>query len=156
MIIDRIDRFDLYRSLSPLLPVALQWLHAEPERADGRYEIDGDRLFAMVQGYATEPAAAKKWEAHRAYVDLQVVTAGVEMIGYAPVETLTIAESYDAEKDVAFYDAPADGGATLVHVPAGMAMLLLPGDAHQPGVQAGRPGAVRKVVFKLAAEAFRS
>jgi YhcH/YjgK/YiaL family protein len=45
---------------------------------DGRYEIDGDNIFAMVQSATTVEAKSKNFEAHQQYVDVQMVLQGCE------------------------------------------------------------------------------
>jgi biofilm protein TabA len=152
MILDTIDAFDAYcpyRTLSPLIGEAMDWLRLNRDAEDGRYPLVGDRLFAMVQTYTTGPASERKWEAHRRYVDLQCILSGVEAMGYASSPTLAVAEAYDRERDAVFFEPPAEPATRLV-VAAGQAVLFAPGDAHQPGVAPGEPAEVRKVVFKLA------
>ena len=75
------------------------------------------------------------------------MVSGVELIGWAPVASLR-ADPYDAGRDIAFLD----GQGSFVRMPAGQAMLLWPEDAHMPGVAAGEPAPVRKVVVKIAVD----
>lgn len=42
----------------------------------GRHEIDGDRVFALVQNYTTNPIEGALYEAHRRYSDIQFVFSG--------------------------------------------------------------------------------
>jgi len=116
---------------------------------DGKYEIDGGRLFAIVQRYATAAAAAPKFEAHRKFVDIQFVAAGTELIGWAPFDRLNVEERYDGEKDICFGSVEF-GGWTPVLLRAGELAVLYPEDAHAPRLAAGEPGAVTKIVLKLA------
>jgi YhcH/YjgK/YiaL family protein len=149
MILDRLDRAELYASLSPPLARAFAFL-ASPDLAglaDGRHEIDGDRLFAIVDRYITRPAAAGAWEAHRRYIDLQYVVAGSERLGHASLDRL-VAGPYDADRD----RLPLTGEGDVVTLSAGDFALLFPHDAHMPGLAAGAPAPVHKVVLKIAAE----
>jgi len=43
-----------------------------------------------------------------------------------------------------------DGAGDYLTVGAGQFVILWPGDAHMPGIAAGVPGPVRKVVVKIA------
>ena len=114
---------------------------------DGRVEIDGDRIFALPQGYQTRPAAQCRWEAHRRYIDIQYVVTGREAMGYAPLSTLKPTTDFDQAKDVGFYD----GTGSIITVEAGMFAIFFPHDAHMPCMQVtGRPEPVRKVVVKVA------
>ncbi len=115
---------------------------------DGKYEIDGERVYAMVQRYETIAPAEPKFEAHRKYIDLQFLAAGAEIIGWAPLEKMAIAEVYDAEKDVCFGAVPA-GAWTPLLLGAGQLAVLYPGDAHAPRLAAGGAGGVTKIVVKV-------
>jgi YhcH/YjgK/YiaL family protein len=148
MVTDHLDRAHRYRLLAPRIAQALDHVRATDFRPipDGKYPIDGDRLFALVQRYTTKPVHEGRWEAHRAYIDLQCVFEGVEQIGYAPLDTLT-AEPYDADRDLMWLE----GHGEFVTMRSGRFMLLWPEDAHMPGIAAGQsPVPVLKVVVKIA------
>src|SRR5512136_2246735 len=57
MILDRLGNAAFYRPLGPRIAAALDWLRATDiaALADGRYELEGDRLAAIVQRYRTRP-----------------------------------------------------------------------------------------------------
>jgi YhcH/YjgK/YiaL family protein len=116
---------------------------------DGRYELDGDKVFAMVQRYATAAQAEPRFEAHRKYIDVQFVAGGAEVIGWAPLGRLLVNEPYDGGKDVCFGAVPA-GSWTPLLLRAGELAVLRPEDAHAPRLAAGTPGAVVKIVVKIA------
>lgn len=117
------------------------------ELPDGRCELDGDRVYAMVQRYTT--TAQPKFEAHRRYIDVQFVAAGAEVIGWAPLGRLHVSEAYAPEKDICFGSVET-GGWTPALLRAGELAVLYPEDAHAPRLAAGAPGAVTKVVVKVA------
>jgi len=52
----------------------------------------------MLQQYTSKPREQAAWEAHRRYIDLQVVLQGTENIGYANISRLSQGE-YDTNKD---------------------------------------------------------
>ncbi|PKM97808.1 MAG: YhcH/YjgK/YiaL family protein [Elusimicrobia bacterium HGW-Elusimicrobia-3] len=133
----------------PGLALALAWLR-RPEAAglpDGRYEIDGERVFALVQRYETL-AGEPRFEAHRRYADVQYLAAGAETIAAAPLAALAVTEAYDAGKDVCFGAVPA-GRASLLVLAAGELAILYPEDAHAPRLAAGAPAPVTKIVVKV-------
>ena len=70
----------------PRVSAALAFLRRDDlgAMAAGTYELDGRRLYALVQDYQTKPAGDGKWEAHRRYIDLQYVVYGCEQFGCAP------------------------------------------------------------------------
>jgi YhcH/YjgK/YiaL family protein len=148
MVTDRLINADLYRGLSPRIAAALDYVRATDfaAMADGKYPVDEDRMFALVQRYTSKPRSEGRWEAHRKYIDLQVVFAGIEEIGYVSNNQLT-AEPYDEAKDLIWLAGTAGQWVTL---PTGHFTLLWPGDAHMPGIQVGGPSEVLKVVVKIA------
>lgn len=105
MIIDNIENWNLYFSgKSPLYPgIAFINERACENIADGRYEIKGDGIFAMVQSYHTEAYENKRIENHRKYIDIQYIIAGQEIIGWIPSKGLAVKTPYVEESDVAFY-----------------------------------------------------
>ena len=118
--------------------------------ADGRYEIDGDRVYALVQSYETLPAGDDaKYEAHRNYIDVQFIVDGIEAMGWAPLEAMVENKPYTPEKDVVLGTCPP-AAATLVKVTAGQAAIFYPADAHAPKLAAGAPCPVKKIVVKVA------
>jgi YhcH/YjgK/YiaL family protein len=149
MVIDTLERaLALHRGMGPRMAAALEAL-TDPgllAKTDGRYELDGDRLVAIVQTYQTKPREQGAWEAHRRYIDVQFVAAGSELMGYAPLASLIAREPYDVAKDVAFYDG---AGAGFLRVDAGMVAIFHPHDAHMPSLMLDAPQWVRKIVLKV-------
>ncbi len=146
MIIDRLANRTRLFHLSPRLARALDYLRATDVRSVplGRHEIDGDRLFALVQEYTTRAADQCVWEAHRKYVDVQFVVAGVERMGYANIGEMREREAYDPARDVALFEP----GGEFVTIRAGTFAIFGPEDVHSPCHAAGEPSLVRKVVVK--------
>ncbi len=92
-----------YRHLLPGLDKAFDYLAkvaGEPPE-DGRYEIDGLRVFAIVTSYETAPRVEKILEGHYNYLDIQYIAqGGPEAIYYMPAETAPITEDYDPAADL--------------------------------------------------------
>jgi len=114
----------------------------------GRHAIEGDRLYLVLSEYLTQ-AAERSWpESHREHCDLQVVLAGEERIGWAPLGPGCLTGgAYDAEADLQLYQA-VESMSWLAAVP-GAFFLFEPTDVHQPGVATAAPGRVRKLVGKI-------
>jgi YhcH/YjgK/YiaL family protein len=123
----------------------LRELPATP--TDGRHEIDGDALFALVQSYTTTPAAERKLEHHRKYADIQFLLVGEEIIEHAPLEGLAVDTPYQAEKDFGLVRDAA--GRSAVVLKPGSFGIYFPEDAHKPGCSIHEPAPVRKVVVKV-------
>jgi YhcH/YjgK/YiaL family protein len=112
--------------------------------ADGRHEIDGDAVYAVVQRYTSKPPGDGRWEAHQHYADVQVVVDGRERIGYGPLAAFARG-AYDPAKDVEFLT----GDGPFVQVAAGDFVVLWPGEVHMPGIATDKPAPVTKVVVKI-------
>jgi biofilm protein TabA len=123
----------------------LRGIHELP---DGTVEIDGDRVFAIVQRYETAKTEVPRFECHRKYIDVQYLVSGEEVIGWTPAERITITEAYDGDKDICFGEAA--GGWTPVRLQAGQLAVLYPEDGHAPRLAAGAPSSVMKIVVKVA------
>jgi biofilm protein TabA len=164
MILDRLaSAKQQYPWLPPQFHAAFDFLNDEKihQLAGGKHEIDGDRIFAIVQQYDPKPAADCRLEAHRRYWDVQYIAAGEERMGWSPLAGLAVAEAFDADRDVGFYT----GNCELFHIPAGTFVIFGPQDAHMPGIAVddtppsqvppgggeGHHGApmVRKIVVKV-------
>jgi len=117
--------------------------------ADGRVEIDGQHLFALVQRYETIMADIPRFEYHRKYIDVQYIVSGEEIIGWVPAGRMAVTEAYDIEKDICFGIAPK-GEITPLYLQTGELAVLYPEDGHAPKLAAGSPSRVTKIVVKVA------
>jgi biofilm protein TabA len=136
---------------TPALAKGLEYLaKTDFSKVDpGKYELDGTNIYALVQEYQTVPKDEKRAEAHRKYLDIQFVYAGAEMIGFAVESPAHVVDEEKlAEKDIIYYSSVRDE--SDVALTAGMYAILFPNDVHRPGCQYGAPGAVKKVVVKVA------
>lgn len=149
MILDSLHNSSAYASLHPSFPKAFEWLAAyDPSTPDGRYEIGGPDLIAIVQRYETAPDSQKKWETHRLNGDVQFMVSGSELVGYAPRGLLSIRTPYNPDKDAEFYEPPT-GTVSRFDLAAGSFAVFFPEDGHQPGVVDGNPEEIHKVVIKF-------
>lgn len=148
MIKDSVEHSDLYSSLSDGISQALGYLKTV-DAADFKaetVEISGKDVFAMHQLYTTVPEVGRLYESHRAYIDVQFVLEGSEIIRVADMRGLSATMAYDSEKDVILYEL---GGGTDVKLEAGDFVILYPHDAHVPTLQSGSPADVKKIVLKV-------
>lgn len=143
-------------ALHPVLQRALQHLfkmdvaNAEP----GKYALDGDNMFVLLQQFDTAPKASKKLEAHRQYIDIQYLISGEEWIGCARLtERHIIVEDQLAESDYALY-AEAEDEIDLLLRP-GMYAIFFPADLHRPGICKHSPSSIKKAVVKIKASLLR-
>lgn len=151
MIASDLKHIDLQLPMTPSLQKAVEFLRLRGihDLPDGRVEIDGQKVYAIVQRYETTNADSPKFEYHKKYIDVQFIAAGKEVIGWAPVESMAITEAYDADKDVAFGTAET-GKWTPLSLQAGQLAVLYPEDGHAPRLAFGESAAVMKIVVKVA------
>lgn len=149
MILDTIDNTHLYTSLHTSFAKAFEILRDSTlsQREDGRYTVDGDKVYYTIQRYTTKAMSQGRLEAHRKYIDIQFLLSGQELLGYAPVKDLTVAEEYNPQKDIAFFNTPKD--ITKIKLEPGLFCILFPDDAHLPCCHLAAPAEVRKVVIKI-------
>ena len=148
MIYDDLQNSGLYPQGNDLMAAALQFARqCPPDQPDGRYEIRGNDVYALVMNYRTVPPAEKKWEAHRNYIDVQLVLSGTERMDVAVSEPMKVSVPYNPEKDVELY-AEAAQFCSLILKP-GLFALLYPHDVHRPGCLIQNPEQVRKMVLKI-------
>ena len=113
----------------------------------GRHDITPEGTYANVQEYETK--AESKYEAHRDYIDLQIVVSGKEYIYVAPLSSVSgLVQAYDKAKDIEFYASASDATAVLAD-PQNW-VVLFPDQAHEPCMTIGsEPSRIRKIVVKI-------
>jgi YhcH/YjgK/YiaL family protein len=146
MITDQLANGLCYAAIDARLARAIEFLQRADLAAlpEGRHDIEGDAIYALVQRYASKPPGEGRWEAHQRYADLQIVVRGEERMGYGQLGRFTRG-TYDPVKDVEFPTGDAD----FVQLGAGDFIVLWPGEAHMPGMAVGAPADVRKIVVKI-------
>jgi YhcH/YjgK/YiaL family protein len=118
------------------------------------YPLMGEQMFARVMSYPTksETAGDAVLESHRVYADIHMALIDSERIAVYPRHTLAVKDAYDPSRDVEFYTFTQKAALQLSMQPGSFA-LLLPNDAHMPGLHAENgTGTVKKVVVKVAME----
>ena len=149
MILDTLNNAARYFVFGERIATALKYLQDNDciQLPVGKIPIQGEQIYALVQDNTTKFREQGIWEAHRKYIDVQFVAAGVEQMGYANIHTLTVKNPYDEQADYALFD----GCGSFVTVPAGSFTIFFPEDGHITGSAIDeQPAAVRKVVVKVA------
>jgi biofilm protein TabA len=148
MIVHRLKDWVRYEGLSELR-MAYDFLEkhqAAAGLADGRHDIDGERVYALMITHQPKPADECRFETHQHYADVVYIAAGEEMIGYEPVEALEGSEAYDEGKDLQFHATPEFYTPVLLR--AGDVAVFFPEDGHMPGVRLSAESEVKKIVVK--------
>ena len=149
MILDRMENWGLYSPVHEKFAEAFAFIQkaVAQELPVGRYELDGDRLYAMVQAYDTKLPENARFEAHRRYIDIQYIISGVEAMKFANIGKMEVSVPYDEAKDCAFYRDNVQAAVAVLG--AGEYAIFFPQDIHMPGVAPERPSAVKKIVVKV-------
>lgn len=147
MIVESLEKLGLYAPHIPHLADGLACLAAHrDDPAPARYEFSGG--YMMLQEGSTRPVDDGDYEAHRAYLDVQVSLSGGETVIWADIDTLTPTVPYDSAKDKIMLAGPG----VPVRIDPGMCYVCWPHDAHKACRCLAEPGPFRKAVIKLAIE----
>ena len=147
MIIDVLQNSFLYEGLNEKFRKAFKYLDETDFTAleKGKYEVEGENIFAIVNEYETKDKHECEAEAHKKHIDIQYVVKGTEMFGYVPLTTQKPIVDYDETNDVALYKEDV----SYLKLEAGMFIVFFPTDIHQPEVREFEPVTVKKVVVKI-------
>jgi biofilm protein TabA len=149
MIADNIKNRGIYSGVSARLAKALDYLAATDftKLEVGRYEVDGDNIYALVQNPTSKTRADAKYEGHKRYIDIQYIFEGEEIIYVEPAQGLEVTKEYNPEKDGMKFADNGKGSAVVLR--AGDFAVLYPHEAHMPCVCVTSPAPERKVVVKV-------
>jgi len=110
----------------------------------GRHDIDGDRMYVLIDHKDGRGEEGARLEAHRRYIDIQYTIDGEELIGWMSLARCTSPDGdFHDTKDIGFF---ADRPTTWVSVPPGSFTIFFPHDAHAP--LAGH-GLLKKAIVKI-------
>lgn len=146
MIIDKAENICFYKSLLNNLENALKAVQALGDFEPGRYVFDGGGYF-MVQRGETKPMEEGDYEAHKKFVDVQILVEGSEEIAWADISDLK-EMGYDEEKDKAALSGAAEH---TMKIGAGMCWIAFPHDGHKAVRHTEISQSYTKIVIKLPA-----
>jgi biofilm protein TabA len=150
MIVDTLRNIDRYFDFSPSLKKCYEFVQREEFcfQTKQTIQIGTKGIYAIPQEYSPKNKEDLLIEAHRKYIDVQVMVEGVEYLGYAEKNSLTFA-GYDEDHDTERLTG------TLAFLPflKDSFAVLFPQDAHMPGVNhQGSTKTVKKIVIKIPLE----
>lgn len=142
------NELSLYAGLNPYFQKAFDVAKTVcanvPE--DGRYDVDGDNCYYMIQSYETKSPFEARFESHRKYIDIQVVLDGEEIIRFETASKLVLAKPYTEDYELFVMNKDYDS----VRLNKGEIAIIYPGEPHAPGISAdGSSKSVRKLVVKI-------
>jgi YhcH/YjgK/YiaL family protein len=147
MILDVLENAHRYLTLNTGFAKAIAYLSRPDLKAlpAEKYEIDGERVYAMVSRDHGREKKDALLETHEKYIDIQLVLAGTDEMGWKPRSSCKRPSGeYDPETDLQFF---ADEPDAWLSVESGSFAIFFPEDAHMPMIS---PGQIHKVVVKVA------
>lgn len=148
MIVDRIEHGSHYAALHAGLAQAFAFLQTVLEKGAvlGRHILVPERLWVIVERGAGRGSQAPL-EAHRRFIDIQLVLEGNERIGWRPLDDCRSPRAaYDGDRDIVFFN---DASSMWLDLSPGQFAIFFPRDAHAP--LTGR-GEVLKAIAKVAVD----
>ncbi|MET3321013.1 UNVERIFIED_ORG: YhcH/YjgK/YiaL family protein [Peribacillus simplex] len=144
MIFDLIENSDEYISLNPKFANGLEKLNEVEIDYNKRFDFDGGYLF--FQEGTTNHIDEGTFEAHKKYIDIQIVLNGSEYVAWAPINQLVVDVEYNAEKDVVRLNGSPKA---IMKINKGMAYICLPHDGHKALKYINKATKYNKAVIKI-------
>ena len=149
MVFDCMENIDFYQTYGEKFEIAVNYIKrvlSHDEKPQTYVELMGKDVFACLQEYTTAETCA--WEAHRKYIDIQILLSGNEIIGYAPVSLFAPNAEYDTDNDCLLIDKIDTY--TNLHMYPGCFAIFYPNDAHMPKHILDVPSNNKKLLIKIA------
>ncbi|PKN53776.1 MAG: YhcH/YjgK/YiaL family protein [Deltaproteobacteria bacterium HGW-Deltaproteobacteria-13] len=147
MILDVLENAHRYPALNKGFAKAFDFL-LRPDLKElpvGKYEIDSDRVYAIVSKQNGRRKEDALLETHEKYIDIQFVLAGTDDMGWKPKSLCKKpAGEYDHKNDEQIFMDEPDAWITTQ---SGAFVIFFPEDAHMPLISSGQ---IHKVVIKVA------
>ncbi|MBC5996535.1 DUF386 domain-containing protein [Romboutsia ilealis] len=144
MIVDKIDNILFYKPMVNNLEAGIKAIKEIKILEEGKYTFEGG--YFMIQKGDTKPMDEGTFEAHRKYVDIQIVVEGSEEIAWADISELKTVNIYDSVKDVERLDGDKSHN---ILISKGMFYIAFPHDGHKPVSHIKQRLNYTKIVMKL-------
>jgi YhcH/YjgK/YiaL family protein len=149
MILDNLENADRYYDCAEGLEKAFKFLTDNDleNLPPCKIKIQGDDIYVVIADVEGKEQQECRLEAHRDYIDIQLVINGTEQLGWSATEDCKdVIKEYNEQHDVEVY---ADQPDTLLTLTEGKFVIFFPEDAHMPSIAPGQR--YRKVVAKVKA-----
>lgn len=142
-----LDQSARYEGLNPLFKAAFDYLksHDLSQLEPQTITIQGEEIYGSLMELASHPQDEQPLEAHDRHIDIQLLLAGQERIGWSPrsrCQEITV--PYDKEKDILFF---GERPTSFVDLVPGEFVILYPEDAHAPMIGSGDQ--IKKIIIKV-------
>lgn len=146
MICDNLDNILKYDEISEKTAKFLLSLNSQTPV--GHYEID-DNVYANVDVYETKTFDNCKYEAHKKYIDIQMLLDGNERLDCTDLNKLELTEEYDDKRDIMFLENSKVMPDASFKLSPQRFVMIYPHEAHRPQMAIEKPVKVKKVVVKI-------
>jgi len=149
MILDSLKSAPIYFNLNSRFKEAFDFIEKNDLEGmePGTYLLDGENLYMTIAEFDGKQPESAKLEAHRKYIDIQLVLQGQETMGWSTIENCkNESDPYNSEKDIVFF---TEKPTAYVSVHPKEFVVFFPEDGHAPGISNNR---IKKVVVKVLVE----
>jgi biofilm protein TabA len=149
MIFDVLENAQRYFSLNKGFEKAFAFLKQTDlqKLSVGKYEIDENRVFAIVAKENGRKKEHAQLETHNKYIDIQFVLSGTDNMGWKSKSSCQqVFREYDPKTDLQFF---ADDPDVWLSTNPGMYAIFFPEDAHMPLISSEN---IHKIIIKIAIE----
>lgn len=149
MILDVLENAHRYLALHEEFAKAFDFF-LRPDLKDlpvGKYEIDADRIYAIVSKEHGRRKEDALLETHEKYIDIQLVLAGTDDMGWKPKSLCKHPfGEYNQKNDEQIFTDEPDAWLSTKN---GAFAIFFPEDAHMPLISSGQ---IHKVIVKVAVD----
>ena len=149
MILDQLSAADKYTGMHPGFAAAFEYLRTAKltDLSAGRHEVDGDRMYVVINRAAGKGRTGATFEVHRRYIDIQFGISGTDEIAWRALADCTQPKAaFDVGDDYCLF---SDAAETWLVVHPGSFAIFFPDDVHAP---LGGQGDLVKAVMKVAVD----
>ena len=144
MIIDDLKNITKYKNVPK---EAVDFLmNLSKNSVSGHFELSNG-IYANIDIYEPKTLENCKFEAHKKYIDIQMLLDGMERLDYTTTDVLEISQEYDEIKDVMFFNNSSKCFDSVILAPYKF-VFICPWEAHKPQISTGC-NLVKKVVVKI-------
>ncbi len=146
MIVDNIENIGKYVGFIQGMGEVIEFLNQNnlSDYPCGKHIISDD-LYVNLQEYNTKNEEDAFPEAHRKYIDVQIMACGKEKMGYTDYSLTSKNITYNEETDLEF----VNGEVEYLTATTDNFFVFYPNDAHKPAIKIGTNEKVKKAIFKL-------
>lgn len=144
MIIGQIKHINEYALLLPNLINGMEAIKNAESFPIGKYQFEGG--YFIIQEGITKPFDENSFEAHKNYIDVQIVVSGAEEIAWFDYDQLVTVIPYDETTDKEKLNGPTTH---RILIKEGMFWIAFPSDGHLAVSHSNTPYSYRKIVLKL-------